>query len=441
MSSMIGVGKAWEGRIVDGKFPLRKWLGGSDRSVVFLTERGGNGPRNAAIKVIPTEVFSADNIDQTAQLSRWANTAKLSHPHLIRLFESGRAQIDGNNFLYVVMEYAEENLAQILPQRPLSPEEVKEMLPPAAEALAYLHQAGLAHGHIKPSNIMAVADQLKLSSDSLRKSGERDKQAPSGYLAPEVVATGPTPRADVWSFGEMLIAVLTQHEPAIEKRSDAEVAIPYVPQPFYGIARQCLRMNPKQRCTMNKILGKPEVQETAPEGAFEKPDRATRGKAWLVAPVIAVLILFVVWIGYGSRRHSVPPAETHPTESPAAASVPPIQSTAPPETSATPAPASIAKGKVIQEVSPDISPTARKTISGHVKVSVHVSVDTSGKVSEAMLVSAGPSKYFASQALAAARRWKFSPPQLGGKNASSEWTLRFQFGRTSTEVSPAETKP
>ena len=58
-----------------------------------------------------------------------------------------------NNFLYVVMEYAEENLAQILPQRSLSPEEVKEMLPPMAETLAYLHQAGLAHGHIKPSNI------------------------------------------------------------------------------------------------------------------------------------------------------------------------------------------------------------------------------------------------------------------------------------------------
>ncbi|MFZ0320844.1 MAG: protein kinase, partial [Candidatus Sulfotelmatobacter sp.] len=234
MSSVISAGKTWEGRSVDGKFPLRQWLGSSDRSLVFLTERSGNGAQKAAIKLIPAEVFSADNIDQAAQLSRWANTSKLSHPHLIRLFENGRGQIDGNNFLYVVMEYAEENLAQILPQRSLSPEEVKEMLPAVAEALAYLHQAGLAHGHIKPSNIMAVDDQLKISSDSLRKSGERDKQAPSAYLAPEAVATGPTPEADVWSFGAMLIAVLTQHVPNLEKRNGAEVAIPYIPQPFYG---------------------------------------------------------------------------------------------------------------------------------------------------------------------------------------------------------------
>jgi TonB family protein len=441
MSSLIDVGKKWEGRIIDGKFPLRKWLGGSDRSAVFLTERGGNGPENAAIKLIPGEVFSADNIDQAAQLSRWANTAKLSHPHLVRLFESGRTQIDGNNFLYVVMEYAEENLAQIFPQRPLSPEEVKEMLPPAAEVLAYLHQAGLAHGHIKPSNIMAVADRLKISSDSLRKSGERDKQAPNSYLAPEVVATGPTAAADVWSFGATLIAVLTQHEPAIEKRNDAEGAIPYVPQPFYGIVRQCLRINPKQRCTMNKILGKPEVQETPPKGAFEKPDPAKRSKVWLAVPVIAVLVLFVVWIGHGSRRHSAPPVETHTAESSVTAIVPPLESPVPPETNAAPARASTAKGKVIQEISPDISPTARRTITGHVKVTVHISVDASGRVSEANLVSPGPSRYFANQALVAARRWKFNPPRSDGKDAPSEWTLRFQFGRTSTEVSPAETKP
>jgi len=141
--TLIDVGKNWEGRVIDGKFPLRQWLGGSEDSAVFLTERSGGGPQKAAIKLIRAEVFSAGNFDEAAQLSRWADSAKLSHPHLIRLFESGRGQIGASNFLYVVMEYAEENLAQILPQRPLSPEEVKEMLPPTAETLAFLHQADL----------------------------------------------------------------------------------------------------------------------------------------------------------------------------------------------------------------------------------------------------------------------------------------------------------
>jgi TonB family protein len=90
---------------------------------------------------------------------------------------------------------------------------------------------------------------------------------------------------------------------------------------------------------------------------------------------------------------------------------------------------------------PEISRGAQNTIKGHVKVSVHVSVDASGNVSQAKFVSAGSSKYFADRALAAARSWKFTPPQVDGQAASSEWILRFQFGRGSTQVMPTETKP
>jgi hypothetical protein len=43
MSSLIDISKQWEGRIVDGKFPLQKWLGGSEHSAVFLTERSVDG--------------------------------------------------------------------------------------------------------------------------------------------------------------------------------------------------------------------------------------------------------------------------------------------------------------------------------------------------------------------------------------------------------------
>jgi TonB family protein len=442
MSRVIDVWKTWEGRVVDGKFPLRQWLGSSEHSAVFLTERAGGEPQKAAVKLIPAETFSAHNIEETAQLARWADSAKLSHPHLIRLYECGRVQIDGGNFLYVVMEYAEENLAQILPQRPLSPAEVKEMLPPTAETLAFLHQAGFAHGHIKPSNIMAVDNQLKISADSLRKTGERDKQEPSAYLAPEVANTGPSAAADIWSLGVMLVAVLTQHEPAIKKRSDGEVAIPYVPPPFYGIARLCLRFDPKQRCTMNKLLGRPEVQEPPLAKAIGKPAPSKRGQIWLILPVVASVILLAVVLGRRSHQAPVPPAETHPTESPtASAGVPAAQSPAPFHDKAKASQSEIARGRVLQQVLPQVSQSARNTITGRVKVSVQVSVDDSGNVSQARLVSPGPSKYFANQALAAARRWKFSPPQLDGQPSPSEWILHFQFGRTSTQVSPAEAKP
>src|ERR1022692_1918898 len=168
MSTQTELWKNWEGREVDDRFPLRQWLGSSDHSAVFLTQRTGTGSQRAVIKLIRVQ-----SMDEDAQLSRWASAAKLSHPHLIRLFERGRCLIDGTRLLYVVMEYADENLAEILPLRPLAPAEVSEMLQPTAEALAYVHGSGLAHGRIRPSNIMAVDNQLKISADGIGKSGAR----------------------------------------------------------------------------------------------------------------------------------------------------------------------------------------------------------------------------------------------------------------------------
>jgi TonB family protein len=74
-------------------------------------------------------------------------------------------------------------------------------------------------------------------------------------------------------------------------------------------------------------------------------------------------------------------------------------------------------------------------------VSVRVMVDASGNVSNVKLASPGPSAYFSSRALAAARQWKFNPPQANGQPATSEWLLHFQFSRSSAQVVPSEIKP
>ena len=442
MSSLTDAGKNWVGRVVDGKFPLQQWLGGSELSAVFLTERSGNGSQKAAIKLIPAEFFSDGNLDENGQLARWSDSAKLSHPHLIQLFEHGRSKIDDRNFLYVVMEYAEENLAQILPQRPLSPEEVKEMLPPTAETLAFLHQAGLVHGHLKPENILAVGNQLKISTDSLRKVGERDKQFPTPYIAPEVAKTGPSPAADVWSLGATLVASLTQREPDIKNNNGSQVAIPEsVPQPFRRIAECALRVDPQQRCTINEILSQFRVPERRPVKATDEPLPEKRSNRWLmVIPVVVAALLLAIFFGRNFGRNSHQPPDSSSENHAESSSAPASQPSVPPDDKA-PTQTGITHGRVLQEVSPDVSPGARRTITGHIKVSARVSVDNSGNISAVTLVSPGPSKYFAKQALAAARRWRFSPAQVNGQPSASEWILRFQFGRASTQVSPAETKP
>ena len=421
MSTSTARWKSWEGRVVDEKFPLRQWLGSSDHSAVFLTERSGGGSQNAAVKIV-----RADTLNGDAQLSRWVSAAKLSHPHLIRLFECGRCTIDGTRLLYVVMEYAEENLAEVLPVRPLSPEEVSEMLRPTAEALDYLHQSGFAHGRIRPSNIMAVDNRLKLSADSLRRIGEHDKREATPYDAPEVVATGVSPAADMWSLGATLVAVMTQKEIQINSK-DGSAKVPYIPQPFYGEAQRCLRVDPRERCTAAEILSPP------------------RSKRWIAVPIVVVALLLAVWVGskFTAHQPAVPPAETRPASPPPAAATAPTPTPAPfsEKENKTPAQKGLVRGRVLEQVLPDVSRGAQNTVTGHVKVSVQVSVDSSGNVSEAKFVSAGPSKYFADRAMAAARRSKFTPPQVDGRAAASEWVLRFQFGRTGTEVVPTEIKP
>ncbi len=153
----------WEGRVVNDRFPLRQYLGGSDLRAAFLAEVSGS---KAVIKLLPSDAQAQ------AQLSQWEAARKLSHPHLIRILDSGRWDAeDGQDYLFVVVEYAEENLAEVLSSRPLTAAEASEMLAPTLDALGYLHGRGLVAASIKPSNIMAVNDQLKLASDAIRPSG------------------------------------------------------------------------------------------------------------------------------------------------------------------------------------------------------------------------------------------------------------------------------
>src|SRR5882724_3903830 len=132
-----------EGQVIDGQFPLVKHLGGSDHSVVFSTLRGKDKSERAAIKFIQADASNAD-----AQIARWKQAAQLSHPNLIKVFECGRCQLAGMDLLYVVTDFAQENLAEFLPQRALTADETHDMLGPFVDTLSYLHGKRFAHGRV-----------------------------------------------------------------------------------------------------------------------------------------------------------------------------------------------------------------------------------------------------------------------------------------------------
>jgi TonB family protein len=442
----------WVGLVVNGKFPLQQWLGGSQHSAVFLT--AAPEARKAAIKLVPADPATAETL-----YSRWQATMALSHPHLARLYDAGICEIDARPLLYVVMELAEEDLSQVIPSRPITAAEAGEMLPPLVDALSFIHAQGLVHGHIKPSNIMAVSNQLKLSTDSVHAPGEFGAKAleAGAFDAPESASGAMLPPADVWSLGVMLVTALTQHPPVW--KNEVLVLPDAIPTAYRAVARECLRRDPAERCTPEQIkvlLRPPSIRVERfeePGKRFEKPAAAVRPKRSAVTPIVAGVIGLALLAGIGllTRPTPAPPTQTEganetwpaPNTSartePDTAARPPVSEG--PKQTVSASKSAITRGAVAEQVLPDVPVGARNTIRGTVRVGVRVSVDADGKVTQATLDSAGPSRYFANLALQAARSWKFKAPQIDRKSVPSEWLLRFHFGRDGTQVVPEEVNP
>ena len=436
-----------EGQVIDG-FPLRQYLGGGEDHAVFLTELSGDPARKAAIKLAHADPKSSE-----LHLRRWRLASELSHPNLMRLFERGAWQLNPgqlnpgqlNNvpLLYVVMEYADEDLSQVIPERPLTAEEGKEALEPALSALAYLHSRGFVHGHLKPSNFMAIENRLKISSDSVSQVGPGS----------------PTPADDAWGLGMTLVEVLTQRPP-ISNGADRDPMIPEtLAAEFRDIAHNTLRRDPAIRWTIAEIqqrlsgkmpsrkpvTSRPATQQPATQlPATSKP--AIASKRFSASAVNTILLTGALVVVAGTlliRNREGNPLAPAAAPQPAPAQTAPVQSTpvkpsplAPPvversESKPSPMPKPI--GEIVQEVMPDVLPRARSTIQGRVTATVRLEVDPSGNVENASAESPVTSQYFSDLAVQAAKRWKFAPA-----DQSRVWTVKFEFTRTGTKVATSK---
>jgi TonB family protein len=549
--------KTWEGQAVDG-FPLRQYLGGSDHSAVYLTQLNSSGEQKAAIKFIPADASAH------AQLAKWRVAGELTHPHLLQLIRVGRCELASTNFLYVVMEYAEENLSEILPQRALEPDEVRQVLDSALDALTYLHAQGLAHTRIKPGNILAAGDQLKLSSDTLSEIGSGPVAAPQPgiYAAPESATEPISAAADLWSLGVTLVEALTQRTPVLRGLDVELPATERIASPYLEIARRSVQVDPSRRASLKEIstllnpastvhrdaavhsdshtlaTQHPESPAPAPEhhetpkalvvsetlaavepskkslasqqvsllshtlipasAARDTTIKPTSRKSRVAIPLFAAIVLLAAILlapRVLNRFSQLQPqaATVEPSIAPASSSLTPPASATSPALPPTPTKAekhaaekqaareknsaagrervssndgvnsvssrsvdavetrpatksakvaqpNPARGTVLYQVVPDISQRARDTIQGTVRVGVKVHVDDAGKVTDADLDKFS-SRFFGDQAVEVARRWTFTPPQVDGRNAPSEWLLRFEFTQKATKVFPTQTNP
>jgi TonB family protein len=422
----------WENLVINGVFPLRRFLGRSDHSVVFLTDCKSQRLPDAAIKLIPAGPNLAE-----ALLAQWRTAAALAHPHLIRVFESGRCQLGGQDFIFVVMEYAEQTLAQILPNRPLTSDEVRELLLPALDALAFLHRKNLVHGQLKPPNFLVVEDQLKLASDNIRPAGPptaRSAQS-SVYDPPEARDGSLSAAGDIWGLGVVIVEALTQSPPGWADQGAGTVSLPAaLPATYVDIVRRCLSRNRAGRPSIGELEAQIKVAQQAsvapPARVLLREVRAVTARQlprarWLAAGVAGIMIAAAIWIGL----RSMPSHPNSPQPAPAAADADRdfSQRAAPPAAAAQNPKASMSTpSPVLHQEIPDVPRSARESIRGNIKVTVRVSVDRAGNVVGTTLEERGSSKYFARLATEAARKWKFVAAQ---DPPSRAWRLRFEFTR------------
>jgi serine/threonine protein kinase len=428
----------WESQVVNGVFPLRRFLGRSNHSVVFLTECRQQNLPNAAIKIIPEDPEQAE-----IQLARWREAADLSHPHLMQLLDAGRCRLGGHPFLFVVSEYAEQNLAQLLPHRGLTSDEAREMLIPTLGALGYLHGKGMVHGQLQPPNLLVVNDQLKLSSDGIRPQGtpRASVAKPSPYDAPEVKNGAMGLSGDVWSLGATIMEALTQIPPGPHDEVGARLPSS-LPVQFTELVRRCMSNDPANRPAVrdleNLLNPPPEIPAPAteitskPEPRLEReiqihsalplqdtrPRMRSRIPPWVVPAVIGFALFMGVWLSIRalhSRAAAQSPVAQASSAPPAAAAM------------AAPPPLQLASASaVLHEELPAISRNTRESIHGQIKVVVRVTVDRSGNVISENNEVRGSSRYFARLAADAARKWKFA---AADNAALREWLIQFDFAR------------
>jgi TonB family protein len=433
----------WQGQVIDGRYPLLQWLGGSELSGVFLTELPGDHLQKAAIRLVMVDGAEAD-----AQLARWTAASDLSHPHLMRLLHAGRCQIGNDRLIYAVTEYADEKLSEILPERALTAAEAREMVGPVLDALVYLHGKGLVHGRLKPSKIMVVNDQVKLTVADVQAAGklERLGEANDVHDAPECAAGTISQASDIWSLGVTLVEALTQHLPVLWKTPQSDPVVPKsMAEPFAGIAREALRLDPAQRCSLGDVRDR--LNGIGPQRKMPATEAARQPVGTHKPALIAAAVVLVAIAGAYVVRLNQTPASQVTTEEPREAAIakPSASTPASGRRSSKPATATVTahsnNAAIVEQVMPDLLPRAVASIHGQVNVKVRVAVDATGAVSNATLESPGPSKYFANAALDAARRWRFKAAQAKGQAVASVWMLQFKFTQSGTDVTPVEVTP
>lgn len=275
--SLLAPTKASIGALPDvlaGRYHLERLLGAGGMGAVYrardlLHEQFGDPDPYIALKILSEEF--AESPDASALLySEFALTRRLRHDNVVR---AHTFEVDTDcQRAFITMEYMRGlTLDKLLCERPLGLpwKELRDIVLPLLDTLAYAHRRGVLHGDLKPSNVMLSEDGLRLFDFGLGQaeqgtlpglphlSRERFNAWTPGYAAPELLEGQPlSASADVYGVACVIYELASGKHPfrrlpstqARDEHLERELHAPKnLPQQGWQALRTALSFNPAER--------------------------------------------------------------------------------------------------------------------------------------------------------------------------------------------------
>ena len=212
------------------RYTLRRILGRGGMATVYLADDKKHR-RAVALKVLLPGLAAYLGVERFLKEIQIA--ARLTHPHILALHDSGEAA----GFLYYVMPYIDgASLRQQLeaaPRRALSQQQALAIAEPVANALSYAHRMGVLHRDIKPENILFSQEHPIVADFGIAKAVSTAGGAnitrtgfpvgTPGYMSPEQAAgvTELDERTDVYSLAVVIYEMLVGEVPGRWPTEDA----------------------------------------------------------------------------------------------------------------------------------------------------------------------------------------------------------------------------
>jgi eukaryotic-like serine/threonine-protein kinase len=301
---------------IAGRYRLESRLGFGGMSTVHLA-LDMRLERQVAVKLLAEHL--ADDPAFVSRFQREAQAAaRLVHPNIVQVFDSGRDERSGQYF--IVMEYIEgSSCAEILRDDGwVEVEEALAIIEQACEGLHYAHRHGVVHRDVKPGNLLRAREgEVKLADFGIAKATEQSSITQVGsvlgtaaYLAPEQARGEEAgPKADLYALGVVTYQLISGRLP-YEASSLTELALkqqqeePPTLDTLVAAVRPeladavaiALALDPRERYSTAREMGRALSDGARGSAPGERPTPARSAPATQATSVLS-----------GSRRSAPPP--------------------------------------------------------------------------------------------------------------------------------------